>query len=139
MSTRCNVIIKNDKDFIQLYHHYDGYPAGVGRMLQKCIHDMISMDILLDTHPVVEYLCSQNGGSEWELDTTQYLHGDIEFLYIVDLYEKSVKCFSINIINNNIGPTCDILNKLDDIKNVVCVYNAPFNWEWEQIKNEYKL
>ena len=35
MSTRCNIIIKDRRDKIILYHHHDGYPSGVGSDLKK--------------------------------------------------------------------------------------------------------
>lgn len=101
MSTRCQIVIKDGESFnpIKIYKHSDGYPNGVLPTLEPFIKDFV-----VNRGPDVEYCLAQivrhfavkdfvrNDKKEvpsssryigWGLDTE--LHGDIEFLYIVDL------------------------------------------------------
>ena len=91
MSTRCNIILKdeNKNKKIYLYHHHDGYPEGVGADLAHfvtewntgysyCIEELANRMIKGIESPL--YGKVDNG---YEL--TSCLHGDIEYLYIVRL------------------------------------------------------
>ena len=81
MSTRCQVFVKDNskkKTTALLYHHWDGYPEGVGKELKKVFK---------------EYRKIVNGSDvRWFLDflprayeDADCIHGDLEYLYVVDL------------------------------------------------------
>jgi len=91
MSTRCNILIGRN----QFYHHWDGYPDGVGADLAHFIANVNagylpkwgdSLDHLAEfvrSNGIIGRLGSC-GGSDRAYEAERYgLHGDIEFLYIV--------------------------------------------------------
>lgn len=87
MSTRCNIHIIDYRtnDNLWLYHHHDGYPNGVGKELTDFLaisgNRSLSPEGMLDT---LIYLY----GDEYEV--TDGEHGDIDYKYIIDIYED--KC-----------------------------------------------
>jgi hypothetical protein len=70
-----------------LYKHNDGYPDGLGNDLKKFIADngyfsynyYPFMYKLLKTYPNIQ--------------ETNSIHGDIKYLYEIDLKNKTIKCF----------------------------------------------
>lgn len=91
MSTRCNIILRdeNKNKKIYLYHHHDGYPEGVGADLAHfvsvwnkcyyyCIEEIATIMIKGLESPLY-------GRVDNEYELTSGLHGDIEYLYIVRL------------------------------------------------------
>lgn len=101
MSTRCNVIIKNDaseknSESVILYHHHDGYPDGVGAELKK----VLSQGTFSDKSELSEVLVGDYEGYEVE----EGLHGDIEYLYTISLNQRQLKCQSINILTDVTKP-----------------------------------
>lgn len=93
MSTRCNIVIKETEGkFFQLYHHCDGYPDGVGLELEDYIKQM-SPTCLTHGEEFVEFLCNEDDEYEYE-GPGVFLHGDIEYLYIIDLSEGTLICYS---------------------------------------------
>lgn len=87
MSTRCNIHIIDYRtnDNMWLYHHHDGYPNGVGKELTDFLaipgNRSLPPEGMLDT---LIYLY----GDEYEV--TDGEHGDIDYKYIIDIYED--KC-----------------------------------------------
>ena len=95
MSTRCNVIIKNDasernSESVILYHHHDGYPEGVGEELKK----VLAQGTFSDKSELSEVLV----GNYDEVEDG--LAGDIEYLYTISLNTRQLKCQSINILTD---------------------------------------
>jgi hypothetical protein len=101
MSTRCQVIIKDAYDSeIWFYRHSDGYPEGVESSLQKFL-DLVKSNKIRDNAEQAsgwliiigreEYACYPQ---DWKVGAYEpsisECHGDIEYLYIVDLKEKVV-------------------------------------------------
>lgn len=86
MSTRCNVVItkKGKKDVI-LYHHHDGYPDGVGADLEK----YLANKSFKTPSSCGNFLV---GIEDDEYEKTVCLHGDIEYLYTIDLDANTIKC-----------------------------------------------
>ena len=90
MSTRSVVIVKDIKNESLIYHHWDGYPEGVGYdLLEKSKNfpeywwvDSITNKLLKD---------KEDDGYEW----TNGIHSDIEYLYVIDCEEKKIKCFKV--------------------------------------------
>lgn len=100
MSTRCNVIIKEDDNkFFQLYHHHDGYPDGVGTDLEDYIK-LMDKDCLSNGEKFVNFLCDPLRQDEYEFEGTSINpHDDIEFLYFIDLQKHEIYCYSIDLVN----------------------------------------
>ena len=89
MSTRCNVIIKDETkdkdDVIYVYHHCDGYPEGVGAELKYIIENCYT-EAFLNRTSIAKLLCdypSEYGPYEMTTD----IHGDIEYLYVLTVLE----------------------------------------------------
>lgn len=103
MSTRCNVIIKERSGkFFQLYHHHDGYPEGVGADLEDYIEQM-GNDCLVDGKKFSDFLCDPKRDDEYEYEGTNICpHGDIEYLYIVDLQKREITCFWVKLFTSNV-------------------------------------
>lgn len=117
MSTRANIVIKNKSNdgksltsvkYVQVYHHCDGYPKGVGEEIRELLHKRFveeqNKDISVDS--LYKMLIETNTDEmcpEYRLDTATNdiwkvrLHGDIEYLYVIDIDEESVFCYHQNI------------------------------------------
>lgn len=118
MSTRCNVIVKeNDGKFFQLYHHHDGYPEGVGVDLEEYIKQMDD-DCLVDGKKFVDFLCDPKHDDEYEYEGTNVCpHSDIEYLYIIDLQKREISCFHVKLFTSNVIEMrkCIKNNSLDEL------------------------
>lgn len=87
MSTRCNIVLKTGRRFfkdIYLYHHHDGYPEGVGADLVERLKDHFTG---LRVEDIANKLV-KDLDDEYEITTC--LHGDIEYLYVIDEEDKSL-------------------------------------------------
>lgn len=112
MSTRCNIIIKSDynNNRIYLYHHHDGYPEFVGALLQDFLKIRTSnpwvgsWDYLGIANTLVKYgikyntrnhegYISERTDDEYEI--TDGLHGDVEFVYIINCKARTLRCYEI--------------------------------------------
>ena len=57
MSTRSVIARKKDQGFAGVYHHWDGYPSGVGATLWRIYREYFDCDtdamlrVLIDAHP----------------------------------------------------------------------------------------
>lgn len=119
MSTRANIIVKEDNEKLYFYRHSDGYPDGTLPSLNKLmewlkvgiIRDNISQFsgwlILIgameyNSIPVYGKPTNPYGGvdiktienpKDWKVgafEPTTGLHDDIEYLYLIDLNTKEV-------------------------------------------------
>lgn len=116
MSTRANIIIKDKYNKLYFYRHSDGYPEGTMPLLNKFldwvktgeIRDSVTQSsgwlILLGA---IEYAtipkhdnCFKDGfdgiedPSDWKcgaIEPTTTIHGDITYLYVIDLVKKEIK------------------------------------------------
>lgn len=97
MSTRCCVQVKQtfgeeqdaDKEVrsVMIYHHWDGYPSGVGYDLWQRLRkykgnwdiDEVVNGLLKDPNDSYEY--------------TAFNHTDIDYLYVIDCSAKTLKCY----------------------------------------------
>lgn len=105
MSTRANIVIKktthNDRvKYYQLYHHCDGYFEGVGCDLQNIMNRVMEepadkrKDILSSPLSLAVYINEYDDSFEIEEDHLN-LHGDIEYLYVIDINAQTITCYSV--------------------------------------------
>ena len=70
--TRANIILKKEENKVYLYRHCDGYPSELGQDLEEAIDSTLEDTILnILNIPGIEI--------------TDSIHGDIEYLYTVNL------------------------------------------------------
>ena len=102
MSTRCNIIVKSKSEEVILYHHHDGYPEGVGvELLMKVYPKLHDNHYYNDVEDIVNMLIKDKDDDEFEYTTA--LHGDIEYIYEIDVDQKTIKCFEYNYSTENKG------------------------------------
>ena len=169
MSTRSNIIIYKDwnsvEDFnsdnvCQLYHHYDGYPEGVGADLNAYISDILkssNADILNSPSELANYLCSIEDDTYENEGHEIFLHGDIEYLYVIDLSNKTLSCYAFHtwlfsLVQSLFG---EDTKKMEESRNewnynithgnfpksefYSKVFSVPLDCTWEDIKHNAKL
>ena len=131
MSTRANVVIKKtekngDVSYAQLYHHHVGYCSGVGKDLSEYMAEIDVMpdeekkNVLKDPVSLAKWLSHDDRYDEYEYEGTSVnLHGDIEYLYVIDLTNKTITCYS----------TWDWDGEIDDL--------AKVNGEAKQCENYF--
>lgn len=131
MSTRSNIILVTpDNKAHQFYHHCDGYLSGVGEELRCKLVYSLGMNTLINDRSLYDFLVVEvTKDSEYEdefkheMNDANYLHGDIEFLYIIKdnkLYyvnEWDI-CHKVNSYKDLIDYVCKDNNKLDLSKRV---------------------
>lgn len=94
MSTRCNIkLIEKDRT-IWLYHHHDGYPRYLGAFLLTKYHNTFqNNDRYIDIYDIANELIKDSKDDEFEL--TSGMHGDIEYLYEIDVDKREIRCFEV--------------------------------------------
>ena len=95
MSTRCNIIVQDENTKYTLYHHCDGYPEYVGLCLFDGLYEKIKKGGLY-AEGVVNMLLKGKIEDDDGYELTTGLHGDIEYLYVIDLVFKTLTCFSVS-------------------------------------------
>lgn len=73
-----------------LYHHHDGYPEGVGMDLKRRFKPQTTFKSGWDIDCIVNELIKDQ---EDEYEFTAFKHGDIEYLYVINCNEQTIKCF----------------------------------------------
>ncbi len=105
MSTRSNIIVGKE----QFYHHWDGYPEGVGMDLAYFLSNINagylpvwnkSIDKLaqyIRYHGIPGKLASNRGRDTAYEYEDEGLHGDIEYLYIVQGTEGNYRLYCVDV------------------------------------------
>jgi len=106
MSTRCNIIIKDEYNSIQLYRHCDGYPEsehGVIATLPQALKfawPLPRMEASDMAAAVIAAWKQQGGGNiyvDGEAHLPDSLHGDIDYYYVISPQAAAgrwlVECF----------------------------------------------
>lgn len=88
MSTRANIIIKDEINAIQIYKHYDGYPSEILKGLNKALKYSWPLPRMEASEFAAAVVRSfKTGAGDCRIDGTadfpHSLHGDIAFYYIV--------------------------------------------------------
>lgn len=110
MSTRANIVIKEGNEQLWFYRHSDGYPEGTLPTLAKFLNYIKEGKIRADLGQAAGWLIiigneeyngkgfgtdalERNDHSSWKVgayEPTTGQHGDIDYLYTIDLDEKTV-------------------------------------------------
>ena len=102
MSTRANILIKDEYDQLWFYRHSDGYPEGTLPTLEKFLDWVKSGKIRNNVSQAAGWFiilgnAEYNAGSEpdsgWKVgayEPTTGQHGDIRHLYTIDLTTKTI-------------------------------------------------
>jgi hypothetical protein len=112
MSTRANIVIKAHGEELWFYRHWDGYPEGTMPSLRTFMEWLRDGRIRTSLGQSAGWLVIigntlYNSGSEpkedkfsgWKVgayEPTTGQHGDIEFLYTINLGEKSLTCHEVD-------------------------------------------
>ena len=117
MSTRANVILKEGDERLYFYRHSDGYPEGTQPSLKLLIKWMKSGKVrnnlsqgsgwliaigimeynalpdfeVIDDYGVLDSIQDPKGWKVGAYEPTTGIHGDIEYLYTIDLDKLSIK------------------------------------------------
>lgn len=95
MSTRCQIRIVKNGYPLNYYHHCDGYYAGVGKELQGWLHKMLDRNGGVDNDDLDEGVLLTHIANDREYEPTFYLHGDIEYFYLIDLDRHVYRAFHV--------------------------------------------
>lgn len=93
MATRAHIRIYYDDKVIMLYHHFDGYPDGIGSDLKKVVDEIYKNDIFAINKLIKGKLIT----NDLTYELTDCLHGDEEYVYVIDCRDKTIKCFRRNL------------------------------------------
>lgn len=119
MGTRCNVVIKKSTrngnsivtEYQQVYRQSDGYPIKTGRILQKFVHEQFVGDLFMQQSPKDFAIKLNERDCKFEIEESICLHGDIEYLYVIDLNKKDIRCYSVDWTElTDIGEDLDVIN-----------------------------
>jgi len=111
MSTRCHVILeKKDCETEFVYHHFDGYPEGVGEELVGLLKKYNKQH----WEPVAIANWLEKQDDLYEPDDG--IHGDEEYVYVIDCDKHTLQCFEYC---NGIGAECKINGNVFDGTNSV--------------------
>ena len=103
MSTRCQVIVKDQYDEVWFYRHSDGYPEGATPTLIQFMN-LVKSGVLRNNAEqssgwlvligAKEYGMSLDNIADWKVGAYEPCapkrHGDIEFLYTLDLEKLTI-------------------------------------------------
>lgn len=98
MSTRANVIIKDDQCTLYFYRHSDGYPECCGLDLKEFVKGysehlrsnacQSAGHLILRGHAEYKKEDLLGDGMGWKVgayEPTDSIHGDVEYIYVIDL------------------------------------------------------
>tara|TARA_Y100000593_G_C4240826_1_gene302047 strand:- start:317 stop:676 length:360 start_codon:yes stop_codon:yes gene_type:complete len=103
MGTRCNIKVTDGHDTLWFYRHWDGYPSSVMPSLEPLMEGLKSGNLRANVGQFAGWItvighqeaeCPELG-SGWKCgnyEPTTGEHGDIEYLYTIDLRNKTLDC-----------------------------------------------
>lgn len=89
MSTRANIVLQEKGHTLWLYHHSDGYPSYLGWKLMQ-IMEKHKKDDGFDIFDIANEMFKDKEDDGFEITKGQ--HGDIEYLYLIDIQDKEIAC-----------------------------------------------
>ena len=144
MSTRANVVIKKTTEngkvsYAQLYHHHDGYCSGVGKHLSEYMGEIGVMPdeefkkVMKNPVSLAKWLSHSDRDDEYEYEGTNVnLHGDIEYLYVIDLTNKTITCYSICNWGNGIDDLAKVNGEVKQCEDYFICYSVSM---WRKFSN----
>ena len=111
MSTRCNIIIQDSKNpSALLYRHCDGYPDNTGVELKRLVEEYACQNEYATPcdfatyliryrkkcNPDWNFLYTKSEGYILPYELATCVQSDIDYLYFIDLKQKSVRCCRAN-------------------------------------------
>jgi len=106
MSTRCHVILeKKDCETEFVYHHFDGYPEGVGEELVGLLKKFPFKN--WEPYVLSTWLSQQD--DLYEPD--EGIHGDEDYVYKIDCDNHILKCY---VYDGNFDTECKIEGNVFD-------------------------
>jgi hypothetical protein len=106
MSTRCNIIIHQSYEkYAILYHHHDGYPEGVGMELPKIVKNIDGAINMMNPTGLANAINKYDSNYEIEYG----IQGDINYLYVINIDDGTLNCYSVDFFHNNIGIVEDLI------------------------------
>jgi len=99
MSTRANIIIQDNYDKLYFYRHSDGYPDGTLPTLNQFLEKVKSGEIRNNTSQAAGWLIVigheeyKEYQPDWKVgayEPTTGIHGDVEYIYTIDLEKKEI-------------------------------------------------
>ena len=93
MATRAHLIIKDkDGDERFIYHHWDGYPEGVGKEVREFLH----LEEVANIFNAQEFCKAiEKWDCSYEFEDTG-LHGDEDYIYEIDLDKRTYRCYNVS-------------------------------------------
>lgn len=101
MSTRATIIVKKEDYYnpnnpnnglhtLQYYHHWDGYTSGLGlELMQKLME--LNGEKVFKSITDAEFFFKRNFSLEYDKERPEDLHGDIEYLYEIDIKKDAIE------------------------------------------------
>lgn len=99
MGTRCSIIVREGKEKHILYGSSDGYPEGAGRILKRILDETKGINVIDElTTRIVQHREALYYPPPvtifYPFEVASEIHQDIEYLYVIDLEERSIICYS---------------------------------------------
>ena len=88
MSTRCQIKVTYLKQEVLLYHHWDGYPEGVGFDLIRRQKKLKSWDGNILINKLVK-----DTTDEYEI--AYLIHTDLDYWYEIDCDRHTIRCWKV--------------------------------------------
>lgn len=103
MSTRCQIKITYKNQSILIYHHWDGYPEGVGKALVKIQKQAVKT---WNGNTFVNELvkCANDNGYEVAFN----IHTDLDYWYEINCDFKTIKCWKVKGYHYLFEDACDV-------------------------------
>jgi hypothetical protein len=106
MGTRCNIKVTDGHDELWFYRHWDGYPSAVEPSLEPLMDKLKEGKLRTNVGQFAGWLTilghQEAGkpelGEGWKCgnyEPTTGEHGDIEYLYTIDLKNKTLHCLDL--------------------------------------------
>lgn len=98
MGTRCSIIVKDKFESFTLYRSCDGYPDCAGVVLKKHLAEWRYLDApevatkIVQISEALGYPYKDSCSYPFEIASS--IPGDIEYLYIIDLSNLTITCYS---------------------------------------------
>jgi hypothetical protein len=105
MSTRCNIVARDGDSELWFYRHCDGYPESVLPDLEPLMEKLRDGSLRDNLSQFCGWLIVKghegykrhSGFNDWKVgnyEPTTGLHGDVEYVYELDLRLHTLKCLS---------------------------------------------